>query len=110
LAASTAQILIDPGSTVPNLGASGAIAGVLGAYLVLFPRSRVQTLTFFGYFGRVMFLPAIYLLGFWFIMQLLPGFLSIGSQEGGVAYFAHIGGFVAGALAMLVYGPMTGRP
>jgi rhomboid family protein len=109
-AASAAQILIDPTSTIPNLGASGAIAGVLGAYFVLFPRARVQGLTFFGGWGRIMTLPSIVVLGFWFVLQLLPGFLSIGGEGGGVAYFAHIGGFVAGALAMLVYGPMTGRP
>ncbi len=109
-AASAAQILINPASDIPNLGASGAIAGVLGAYLVLFPRARVQTLTFIFGFGRIVMLPAIYLLGFWFVLQLLPGFLSIGGEGGGVAYFAHIGGFVAGGLAMLVYGPLTGKP
>jgi len=110
LAASFAQIMINPASDVPNIGASGAIAGVLGAYLVLFPRAKVQTLTFIFGWGRMMMLPAIYLLGFWFILQLLPGVLSIGAAGGGVAYFAHIGGFIAGGLAMLAYGPMRGLP
>jgi rhomboid family protein len=110
LAADVAQIAINPYSQVPSLGASGAIAGALGAYLVLFPQARVQTLTFFGGFGRVMYLPAIYLLGFWFILQLLPGFLSIGQEGGGVAYFAHIGGFVAGAVIMFLWAQIKGLP
>lgn len=110
IAASVAQIAINPTSQIPTLGASGAIAGVLGAYLVLFPNARVQTLILFGGFGRVAQVPAVWLLGFWFVMQLLPGFASIGVEGGGVAYFAHIGGFIAGAAAIWVYAQATGIP
>lgn len=110
LAASAAQIAMDPASTIPTLGASGAIAGVLGAYLILFPRAHVQTLVFIFGFGRVSNLPALYLLGFWFVLQLLPGFLSIGGDSGGVAYFAHIGGFLVGGLIVLLYGQLRGIP
>ncbi|MCB8943520.1 MAG: rhomboid family intramembrane serine protease [Ardenticatenaceae bacterium] len=96
LAASVAQIAIDPRSTVPNVGASGAIAGVLGGYLILYPSARILTLVF-----RVMTqVPAYIVLGFWFVLQLFQGIGSLGvmtdAQQGGVAFFAHIGGFVAG--------------
>jgi len=98
--AALAQILIDPYSQIPLVGASGAIAGVLGAYLVLFPGIRVRGLIFLGYFARITELPAWIVLGFWFILQLLNGVLSLGVQTGGgVAFFAHVGGFVVG-LAM----------
>ena len=98
LAASAAQILIDPDSAVPNVGASGAIAGVLGGYLILFPRARILTLVL-----RIMTqVPAYVVLGFWFVLQLFQGVGSLGvmtdAQQGGVAFFAHIGGFVAGMI------------
>lgn len=110
VAASLAHILIDPFSSTPTLGASGAIAGVLGAYLILFPRARVQTLVFLFRFIRVVSISALWLLGFWFVLQLLPGILSIGSQGGGIAYFAHIGGFVVGAVVMWLYAQLRGLP
>lgn len=110
VAASLAHILIDPFSTIPTLGASGAIAGVLGAYLILFPRARVQTLVFLFRFIRIVSISALWLLGFWFVLQLLPGILSIGSQGGGIAYFAHIGGFIAGAVVMWLYAQLRGLP
>lgn len=97
--AALAQVFIDPAVTVPSVGASGAIAGVLGAYLVLFPAARVQTVIFFGYFFTVTALPAIIVIGLWGISQFLSGILSLGAptaQAGGIAFFAHIGGFVAG--------------
>ncbi len=104
LAATTAQILIDPTSTVPNLGASGAIAGVMGAFLITYPRDRIRTILFFGWFARVTFIPAIVLVGFWFLTQL---FSEVGAlaqvQSGGVAYMAHIGGFIFGALTARVF-------
>ncbi|HOP09696.1 MAG TPA: rhomboid family intramembrane serine protease, partial [Candidatus Methanofastidiosa archaeon] len=93
LAASYSQIIMDTSSTVPMLGASGAIAGVLGAYLVTFPKTNVYTLVLY----MVAKVPAVFVLSFWFILQLFNGLGSIG-VEGGVAYFAHIGGFVCGAL------------
>jgi membrane associated rhomboid family serine protease len=100
-AAAITQVLIDPQSLVPMVGASGAIAGVLGAYALLFPGVRVRGLVFLGYFSRVAEVPALLVLGFWFVLQLFSGLLSLG-VETGVAVFAHIGGFVAGmALAGL---------
>ncbi|HEY4690479.1 MAG TPA: rhomboid family intramembrane serine protease [Anaerolineae bacterium] len=97
--AAGAQIAIGPDSTVPNIGASGAIAGVLGAYLVLFPNARVQTLIFWLYFIRIIEVSAVWLLGWWFLLQVLYGLGSLGlEQTGGIAFFAHIGGFVAGWL------------
>lgn len=106
VAASLLQVIAQPNSTVPMLGASGAIAGVLGGYLVLFPQARVMTLVPLGWYIRMQELPAIIVLGFWFVLQLFNGLFSFGvEQMGGVAYFAHIGGFVAGlVLALLVRG------
>ncbi|MFO7320632.1 MAG: rhomboid family intramembrane serine protease [Chloroflexota bacterium] len=105
-AAIWAQVIIDPTSRVPLVGASGAIAGVLGAYAHLFPRASVRGLVFFGFFAQFMQLPALLVLGFWFISQLFSGVASLGvrtSAGGGVAFFAHIGGFVFGfALAWLL--------
>ncbi|MCI0450931.1 MAG: rhomboid family intramembrane serine protease, partial [Candidatus Latescibacteria bacterium] len=99
-----AHILFNPNSTVPTVGASGAVAGVLGAYLVMYPKARVLTLVFLGIFIRMMEVPAAVLLVLWFVMQSLQGFLSLGVREmsGGVAWFAHIGGFVAGAVLSLM--------
>jgi rhomboid family protein len=99
LAALGAQVLIDPNSTAPTLGASGAIAAVLGGYLVLYPRARVLTLIFIIFFVTIVELPAVYLLGFWFLEQLYfgaAGLTSPGSGGSGIAYFAHVGGFVFG--------------
>ncbi|MFQ6088065.1 MAG: rhomboid family intramembrane serine protease [Candidatus Methanofastidiosia archaeon] len=103
LSASFLQIYIDPHSNIPNLGASGAIAGVLGAYLILHPRAKVQTLIFFGFFIRTIQVPAFVLLGFWFILQLFSGIGSLGYTGGGVAYFAHVGGFVAGFILIFFF-------
>ena len=108
--AAGAQIAIDPASTIPNIGASGAIAGVLGAYIVLFPNARVQTLIFFWYLIRIVEVSAVWLLGWWFLLQVFSGLLDLGtfSAQGGVAYFAHIGGFVGGWLLIRVFA--AGRP
>lgn len=91
----------------PNLGASGAIAGVLGAYLIFYPGSRVKTLIFIGIFFTFATLNAVIVIGFWFVLQAIDAFLSVGvingaQSGGGVAYFAHVGGFVAGLLIALV--------
>ena len=97
LAAGILQTVIDPGSTIPVIGASGAIAGVLGAYMITFPRARVHTLVFLFVFITTIRIPAIYVLGFWFLFQLTNGLITIGiDTTGGVAWFAHIGGFIAG--------------
>lgn len=103
LAATGAQILADPASRTPSIGASGAVAGVLGAYLVLFPTNKVNCLLTLGYFWRTIQLPAVLVLGFWIVIQLFSGFASFG-VETGVAYWAHIGGF---ALGMLLAAPLA---
>ena len=104
ITASAAQVLASPSSPVPTIGASGAIAGVLGAYIVLFPNARVQTLIFLGYFARMAHLPALLVLGFWFVLQLFNGLMAFGvAQAGGVAWFAHVGGFVAGLLLVRLF-------
>ncbi len=97
VAAVFAQILAAPGSEIPMVGASGAIAGVLGAYLLLFPHARVLTLVPIFIFIRLIWIPAIFFLGIWFLFQLLGG-LGSPSETGGVAFWAHVGGFVAGLL------------
>jgi membrane associated rhomboid family serine protease len=95
------QVAIDPASTVPTIGASGAIAAVLGGYIVLYPRARITSLVFLGFFYQLIDVPAVIVLGFWFALQLIDGLASLGfaGAEGGVAFFAHIGGFVAGVVA-----------
>ncbi len=100
MAAGLAQAYLYPDSTVPTVGASGAISGVLGAYLVLFPRARVLTLVPFLFFFPVVELPAVLYLGFWFLMQLVSGALALAlaGEAGGVAWWAHVGGFVVGIL------------
>ena len=101
LIAGLAQIAVGPASLVPNIGASGAIAGVLGGYLLLFPRAKVTTLVFLVVFITVVQLPAVVVLLFWFLLQLFNGLAVGGSSAGSdVAYFAHIGGFVAGLLSI----------
>lgn len=103
--ASLAHILTNPTSQTPTVGASGAIAAVLGAYLVLFPRSRIATFIPIGFFMRLTMVPAIIVLGFWFVLQLFSGVMSIGGPEvGGVAYWAHIGGFVVGVVMAKLLG------
>ena len=102
--AGLAQVLADTKSMVPAIGASGAVAGVLGGYIVLFPRARVDTLIAFGYYMRLRPVPAYVVIGLWFVLQLLNSVLSFGvGQTGGVAWFAHIGGFVAGFLLIRVF-------
>jgi len=105
LAATLLQVLVGPDARVPNLGASGAIAGVLGGYIVLFPRARVVTVIFIVFFFTILELPALLILGFWFVQQLLFGYfdLDTGGAAGGVAYFAHIGGFAFGLLAIKLF-------
>jgi len=95
--AAFAQMAIAPHSPVPQIGASGAIAGVLGAYLMLFPYARILTLIPIFFFIRLVAIPAVFLLGFWFIWQILSGAGTLGSN-GGVAWFAHLGGFIAGGI------------
>jgi len=103
LAAAGLQVLSDPDSIVPMVGASGAIGGVMGAYILLYPRVHVHMLVFLGFFVTTLAVPAVVMLGYWFLLQLLSGFASVGGQGGGVAFWAHVGGFVAGAILVLVF-------
>ena len=112
--ATLAHAFASPGSTIPAIGASGAIAGVLGGYLILFPHAQVTTLIPIFMFITVRQVPAIIILGLWFVLQLFSGVGSLGVPDaqdmGGVAYFAHIGGFVAGMLLILLMGGRRRSP
>jgi membrane associated rhomboid family serine protease len=106
LAATALQVATGPNSTVPNIGASGAVAGVLGGYLLMFPRARVVTVVFIIFFFTVIELPALIFLGIWFAQQALFGYLGLtdgGAAGGGVAYFAHVGGFLFGLVAVKLF-------
>ena len=98
-----AQCVADPASTVPTLGASGAIAAVMGAFLVTYPRDRIRTVLIIGFFVRITFLPAAFLIGFWFLLQLFEFGIVADVQAGGVAYLAHIGGIIFGAVAARLF-------
>lgn len=103
LAASFAQAISDPSSTIPTIGASGAISGVLGAYMILYPWANVHTAVFFFYLIRLVTIPAILMIGFWFVLQVLSASVTwMSGVSGGVAYWAHIGGFIAGVLLILL--------
>ena len=96
IAAVFAHTIVNPGSKLPMIGASGAIAGVLGAYILLFPRARVLTLVPIVFFIRIIEIPALIIIGFWIVIQFLSGAMSASVAGGGIAYFAHIGGFLSG--------------
>ena len=104
LAATAAQVAADPSSTVPNLGASGAIAAVMGAFLVTYPRDRIRSLLVIVIFVRMTYIPAALLIGVWFLMQLVSlGAVAPQQASGGVAYAAHVGGFIFGAVAARLF-------
>jgi membrane associated rhomboid family serine protease len=104
LVASFAHAFSDPGSTIPTIGASGAISGVLGAYVLLYPRARVHTALFFFYIIHLVMVPAAVIIGFWFVLQILSAtLLLVAGAPSGVAYWAHIGGFLAGMLLILPF-------
>ena len=98
LVAALAQIAADPHSTIPTLGASGAIAAVMGAFLVTYPRDRIRTVLFIFIFVKITFIPASLLIGFWFLTQLIHAGRVADVQSGGVAYLAHVGGFIFGVV------------
>jgi membrane associated rhomboid family serine protease len=100
LGASLTHILLNPNSQVPMIGASGAIAGVLGAYMILYPQARVMTVVFLFFFIRIIPIPAVIILGLWFLLQLLSA-----GGGGGVAWFAHIGGFLIGIVLIKLLAP-----
>jgi membrane associated rhomboid family serine protease len=107
VAAAVAQVAFSPGSQVPMVGASGAIAGVMGAYLLKFPRARIFSLVFIFIFITRVEIPALFFLPYWFLTQLVSGYGTVAYShlsEGGVAYFAHIGGFLAGMALVMMFG------
>ncbi|HXU87596.1 MAG TPA: rhomboid family intramembrane serine protease [Methylomirabilota bacterium] len=115
VAAAAGQTITSPTSTVPMIGASGAVSGVLGAYLLLFPYATILTLMIFGFFVRSVHIPAVIVLGFWIVLQVINGWLTVSAsamgrgESGGVAWFAHIGGFLAGMLLLLLFRPRPSR-
>lgn len=103
IAAAATHILMNPDSSIPCLGASGAISGILGGYIVLFPRIRVRTLMTLGFYWNIVHVPAVMFLGLWFVLQLIGG----AGSGAGIAFGAHIGGFVAGVVLMLLFSKKT---
>jgi membrane associated rhomboid family serine protease len=103
LAAALAQVVVEPASAIPMVGASGAISGVMGAYLVLFPRVRVFTLVPLGFILTTIALPAWAMLIYWAVIQIFGGFARMGDEGGGVAFWAHVGGFVAGVVLVKIF-------
>jgi membrane associated rhomboid family serine protease len=104
LAAAAAQTLVNPNSAIPMVGASGAISGVMGAYIVLYPKVRVHMIIFLGFFITRAVVPAYVMLGYWFLLQIIGGLPSLGGEDtGGVAVWAHAGGFLAGAALILLF-------
>jgi membrane associated rhomboid family serine protease len=103
IAAAGAQILANPASPIPMVGASGAIGGVMGAYVVLYPRVPVVMLVFLGFLITTFRIPAFLMLGYWFLIQLVGGLPQIGGSSGGVAFWAHVGGFVAGMVLVFLF-------
>jgi membrane associated rhomboid family serine protease len=103
LAAAATQVAMQPASVIPMVGASGAISGVMGAYIVLYPRVRVHLLIFLGFFITTIAVPAWFMLGYWLLLQLLGGLPTLGREAGGVAFWAHAGGFAAGAVLIWLF-------
>jgi membrane associated rhomboid family serine protease len=105
LVASLAQLALMPHSTVPNLGASGAIAGVMGAFIVTYPRDKIRSVLLLGWFFTITAIPAVLLIGFWFVIQLFSQVGAVASAQsgGGVAYAAHVGGFIFGAVTARLF-------
>ncbi len=110
MCAAYSHALSNPHSTVPMIGASGAVSGVLGAYMLLFPRANVHTLIFLGFFITTVKIPALIVIGFWAFLQFLNGMVSSGlPNTGGVAWFAHLGGFLVGMLTVKIWVPRAAR-
>jgi membrane associated rhomboid family serine protease len=103
LVAAAAQAATNPASAIPMVGASGAISGVMGAYIVLYPRVRVHMIVFLGFFITRIAVPAFFMLGYWFLLQVLGGLPALARESGGIAFWAHSGGFAAGMLLVLLF-------
>lgn len=102
-AAAAAQVVADVASPIPMVGASGAIGGVMGAYIILYPRVHVHMLVILGFYVTTFAVPAVAMLGYWILMQFVGGMMSVGASGGGVAFWAHIGGFVAGVVLIMLF-------
>ncbi len=102
-AAAAAQVIADPASPIPMVGASGAIGGVMGAYIVLYPRVHVHLFIFLGVIFTTLAVPAVAMLGYWLLIQIIGGVTSLGAEGGGVAFWAHLGGFVAGMVLVFLF-------
>ena len=102
-AAAALQVATNPESAIPMVGASGAIGGVMGAYIILYPRVHVHMLIPLGFFITTIAVPAFLMLGYWLLVQLLSGVGTLGAEGGGVAFWAHVGGFVAGAVMIFMF-------
>ncbi|MBT8147278.1 MAG: rhomboid family intramembrane serine protease, partial [Gammaproteobacteria bacterium] len=103
LAAAALQLVFTNNPQIPMVGASGAIGGVMGAYILLYPRVQVHMLVILGFFVTTIAVPAVLMLGYWFLLQLLGGFTSVTGQGGGIAFWAHIGGFMAGTVLIYAF-------
>jgi membrane associated rhomboid family serine protease len=102
-AAAGAQMFVNPASIIPRIGASGAIGGVMGAYALLYPRAHIHMFVFLGFYMTTVAVPAVFMLGYWFLLQLVSGIPGLGGDIGGVAFWAHVGGFVAGIALVLPF-------
>jgi membrane associated rhomboid family serine protease len=102
-AAAAAQVFADLASPIPMVGASGAIGGVMGAYIILYPRVHVHMLVILGFYVTTFAVPAVAMLGYWILVQFVGGMMSMGASGGGVAFWAHIGGFVAGVVLIMLF-------
>jgi membrane associated rhomboid family serine protease len=107
LAAAGLQVAMSPDSIVPMVGASGAIGGVMGAYIVLYPRVNVHMLIFLGFFVTTVAVPAVFMLAYWLLIQLISGVFSLGAERGGVAFWAHVGGFAGGMALIFLFRDQT---
>ena len=103
IAAAMLQTALAPSSMIPMVGASGAIGGVMGAYVLMYPRVSVHLLVFLGFYVTTFAVPAYFMLGYWFLLQLVSGSLSVGAEGGGVAFWAHVGGLVAGIVLVKLF-------
>ncbi len=101
--AALSHTITNPSSTIPMVGASGAVSGVLGAYLILYPHARIHTIIFLGFFVQTVRIPALIVIGFWAIIQVVNGLVASGVNQGGVAWFAHVGGFLSGLFIILLW-------
>ncbi len=103
IAAAALQTALSPDSVIPMVGASGAIGGVMGAYVLMYPRVHVHLFVILGFYVNTIAVPAYFMLGYWFLLQLVSGSMAIGAEGGGVAFWAHVGGFLAGALLSFAF-------